>query len=101
MSTLVPPVVAGDVFLAKLEPHPRTRLRAVLGAALDLWCALSGGLLELTGSGDVVVRRRVDYAEELRIFAGPPESASRVLAEVREDLRRLTPEGFRDTWGIG
>jgi len=42
----------------------------VLAAAVDLWFATSGGLLELTTAGDVVVRRRHDGAEELRLFAG-------------------------------
>jgi hypothetical protein len=94
------PLAAGEVYVVHLEPHPRPRARRVLHAALDLWCATSGGMLELSSAGDVVVRRRCDDAEELRIFAGPPGTAAPMLHQVREDLEGLSPESFRAAWGL-
>lgn len=100
MTATLEPLAADEIYVVQLEPHPRPRARALLDAALDLWCATSGGLLELTRAGDVVLRRRVDGVEELRIFAGPPESAVPLLQEIREDLDLLSPEQFREAWGL-
>lgn len=94
------PVGADEVYVAGIEPHPRPRGRRVLEAALDLWCASFGGLMELSSAGDVVVRRRHDDGEELRLAAGPPQHAAGVLDEVRSDLARLDPEEFRAAWAI-
>ncbi|VXB81887.1 hypothetical protein [Nocardioides sp. AX2bis] len=94
------PVAADEVYVAGIEPHPRPRGRRVLEAALDLWCASFGGLMELSSAGDVVVRRRHDGVEELRLAAGPPQHATGVLQEVRDDLVRLDPEEFRAAWAI-
>lgn len=100
MTSTLEPLAASEVYRVLFEPHRRRPVRRVLAAALDLWCATSGGLLELTTAGDVVVRRRHDGAEELRLFAGPPQSAAPVLAELGADLARLSPEQFRSAWGI-
>lgn len=94
------PFTADEIYVVQLETHPRPRARLLLHAALDLWCATSGGLLELTRAGDVVVRRRFDQVEELRIFAGPPESAVPLLQGLRDDLEDLSPEEFREAWGL-
>lgn len=100
MTSTLDPVAAGEVYSCGIEPHPRTRRRQVLEGALDLWCASFGGLLELSSAGDVVVRRRHDGVEELRLAAGPPQHAAGVLDEVRHDLARLEPAAFRAAWGI-
>lgn len=100
MTATLEPLAADEVYAVLLEPHPRTRTRALLHAALDLWCATSGGLLELTRAGDVVVRRCHDGIEELRIPAGPPETAWPVLQQIRDDLETLSPEQFRRGWGL-
>lgn len=94
------PLAAAEIYHVHLEPHPRPRGRRILRAALDLWCATSGGLLELSSAGDVVVRRRVDDGEELRIFAGPPGTAAPMLNQIREDLEEFSPEDFRSAWGL-
>lgn len=93
-------VIALDLYLVKLEPVRRSRLRRVGVAALDLWCAMSGGLLELSSVGDVVVRRRTDDVEVLRMASGPPEQAAQTLNYVLEQLRELTPADFRSAWGV-
>jgi len=100
VSATLEPLAASEVYVVHLEPHPRPPVRRVLRAALDLWCAASGGMLELSSAGDVVVRRRHDDAEELRMFAGPPESAAPMLHQVRHDLEHLSPEDFRAAWGL-
>lgn len=94
------PLAADEVYVCHLEPRLIEPWRRVVGAVLDLWCATSGGLLELTSAGDVVVRRRSDDAEELRIFAGPPQSAAPMLNRLAEDLASMSPEEFRTAWGI-
>lgn len=100
MTATLDPLAADEVYVSRLEPHPASRWRRVVCAALDLWCAASGGLLELTSAGDVVVRRRSDGVEELRIFAGPPQVAAPMLTSVAADLAELSPEEFREAWGI-
>lgn len=95
------PLAADEVYVAGIEPHPRSVPRRVLDAVLDLWCASFGGLLELSGAADVVVRRRHDGGEELRIYAGPAQHAALVLAETTEDLAASSPQAFRAAWGIG
>lgn len=100
MTSTLEPLAADEIYAVLLEPHPRRRGPAVLRAALDLWCATSGGLLELTRAGDVVLRRRSDGVEELRIPAGPPEHAMPVLQQIRDDLAALSPEEFRRGWGL-
>lgn len=100
MTSTLDPVAADEVYSCGIEPRRRARRRRVLEAALDLWCASFGGLLELSSAGDLVVRRRHDDVEELRLPAGPPQHAAGVLDEVRHDLGRLDPAEFRAAWGI-
>ncbi len=100
MTSTLEPLAADEVYTAGLEPHPRSTSRRVLDTALDLWCASFGGLLELSGVADVVVRRRHDGGEELRLYAGPAQHAVLVLAETTEDLATCSPEEFRAAWGL-
>lgn len=100
MTATLEPLAADEVYVVSIEPHPRSPTRRILDAALDLWCASFGGLLELSGAADVVLRRRHDGGEELRIYAGPAQHAALVLAETAEDLTTSTPEEFRAAWGI-
>lgn len=92
------PALAGDLYEHHLEPHRRGRLRRAVLAAADIVAASLGGLLELSSAGEVVVRRRADAVELVRIPAGPPEEAAQVLAHVREQLETLSPAEFRDAW---
>ncbi len=94
------PVAADEVYRSSLEPPVRGRAGRVVCSALDLWCAMTGGLLELTSSADVVVRRRSDDVEELRVAGGAPTVSLSLLEQVRSDLLGMSPAEFRAEWGI-
>ena len=94
------PVDADEVYRAALEPRPRSTARRCLLGALDRWCATTGGRFELTRAADVVVRRRSDGVEELRLAVPVADDAPGWLALVRDDLLELDPEEFRAAWGI-
>ncbi len=100
MTATLEPLTAGDVYEHQLDVRPRGRLRQLVLGALDLWCAASGGSLELSRAGDVVVRRRVDGVEELRVPAGPVEDPAWVLDEVKQQLESMSPDEFRAYWDI-
>jgi len=100
MTTTIDPATADDVYTADVEPRRRDRLGRVAAGALDLWCAMAGGRFDLTNEADVVIRRRRDGALELRVRAGGPEAAAVLLEVMRGQLETLTPEEFRDGWGI-
>lgn len=93
-------MAADEVYLSVLEPRPRSRGRRVLLGALDLWCATTGGRMELTRAADVVVRRRSDRVEELRLPVPMADDAPLLLDLVRGDLEALSPDEFRRGWGI-
>lgn len=94
------PVDADEVYLAALEPRPRSTTRRVVLGLLDLWCATTGGRLELTRAADVVVRRRSDGVEELRLPVPAADDAPVWLALVRDDLVAYDPAEFRVAWSI-
>ncbi|GEP36867.1 hypothetical protein NPS01_05300 [Nocardioides psychrotolerans] len=94
------PASADEVYVHRLEPRRRGPVRRVLLGALDLWCATQGGLLELTRAGDIVVRRRSDGVEELRVPLVPGEDAALALDQIREQLESQAPDEFRARWGI-
>lgn len=100
MTETLEPLAAGEVYEAVVEPRRRTRGGRIGAAALDLWCAAFGGLFELSGEAEVVVRRRVDGGTELRVPAGDPESAGMLLSTVREQLETMAPDEFRATWSM-
>ena len=92
-------VVAEDLYLAKLEVR-RRKLPRVLTLIADLWCAAMGGLFELSSAGEIVVRRRTDDSEVLRVPAGGLSDAAMLLNELHEQLSAQSPAEFRETWGI-
>ncbi len=100
MLSTLDPVDADEVYVAALEPRPRSTTRRVLLGALDLWCATTGGRMELSRAADVVVRRRSDGVEELRVPVPSADDAPNWLAMVRDDLAAGDPEEFRAVWGI-
>jgi hypothetical protein len=100
MTATYEPVAADEIYTSAFEPPARGPVRRVVFSALDLWCAMTGGLLELTTSGDVVVRRRSDDSEELRVAGGSPAVSLPLLEQVRADLAAMTPDQFRAEWGI-
>lgn len=101
MTATYEPLTADEIYTSALEPPVRGRVGRVLRAALDLWCAMTGGLLELTSSADVVVRRRSDDGEEMRVAGAAPTVSLSLLEQVRIDLVAMSPDQFRSEWGIG
>ncbi len=91
-------VRAGEVYTAELEPRRRGPLARVGAQALDVLGAALGNALEFTTWGDVVVRHRSDGSEKLRIPVDGTEEAAQMLAVVRDQLERLSPEAFRAHW---
>jgi hypothetical protein len=100
MHPTLEPATAGEVYSADIEPRRRERFGRVVAGALDLWCATVGGRFELTGEGQVVVRRREDGGLELSVPAGGPEAAAVLLDVIRSQLADQAPDEFRAGWGI-
>lgn len=95
-----PDVRAGEVYAVALESpvSARGRWRARAHGALLAVGAMAGWYDEPT-AGDLVVRRRDDGCELLRVDAGPSEAAAQLLAHVRRQLDELSPRELRDAWG--
>ena len=100
MTATLDPQTASEVYVHAVEPRPRTAIRRFVLGALDLYCANFGGRLELTHAGDVVVRRRSDGVEELRIEVSSAEEAAETWQRVGEQLEELDPEEFRRAWSM-
>jgi hypothetical protein len=100
MTATLDPAFAGEVYVHTLEPRPRRRGGRLVAGVLDLWCATAGGQFELSSVGQVVVRRRSDGVAELRIPVGGGEAAATLLGLVGEQLQHLSPEEFREAWGV-
>lgn len=91
---------AVEIYRHELAPMRRGRLRRVLVGTVDLVAAMVGGLLELSSAGDVLVVRRSDEREVLRVPGGPPEEAAQLMHHVGQQLATLSPAEFRKRWGI-
>ena len=100
MTATLEPLDAGEIYSSVLEPRPRSAPRRLLASVLDLWCATTGGRMELTRAADIVVRRRSDGAEELRVPVPSADDAPVLLDVVREQLAALSPGEFRAAWGL-
>ncbi|GAA4126416.1 hypothetical protein GCM10022215_35990 [Nocardioides fonticola] len=94
------PEPAGAYYLAGIEPRRRGRVRTMVYAGLDLWCAMSGGAMELTRGIDVVVRRREDGDLVARMRVADAAAAAFAVDQLRRQLDDLTAEEFRDLWGL-
>ncbi|WP_324273391.1 hypothetical protein [Blastococcus brunescens] len=89
---------AADVFVADLRSRPGGWLLQGVrlpGAALS---ELFTGLFPSPSVHDVVVTRRDDGTEVLREPAGEPLHAGELLAQVRDELERLDPATFLESW---
>ncbi|WP_447645412.1 hypothetical protein [Nocardioides zeae] len=94
-----PPVLAADVYALELVAVRRSWPRRLGFAAY----AIVGGLLgdtPLQSRGDIVVRRRDDGSEALRMDAGADPDAERLLQHVHDHLHHLDVATFEDSWGI-
>ncbi len=91
---------AADVYSADLEPRPGGRLRHRLRVAGAFVAELAWGLLPGPTVFDVVVRRRDDGTEVLRVAPDEPGVPAASLAAVRAELDALGPEEFLAGWRV-
>jgi hypothetical protein len=90
---------ATDVYEATLQPRHGGRLLRS-GRLLAAFAAeLAWGLLPQPALSDVVVTRRRDGAEVLRVSAGDPNVSGEMLALVQRHLAELGPAAFLAEWG--
>lgn len=87
-------------FTAAVEPAQRPRGRRVLVWAGSLLAAAAFGLVHGPSLHQVVLRRRSDGAEILRLNVDDGTEADSLMEEVQEDLARLTVEEFSLEWNL-
>ena len=95
------PMAAVEVYVLRVESHHHGVVGRVVRGTLDLWCACFGGLMDLSRDADVVVRRRHDGGEELRLHAGDRERVAVLHEQLDDDLSTTSPAEFRAIWSIG
>ena len=93
-----PGIRAHHVFLASLEPRPGGRLLRSTRLAAAFLAELAWGLLPGPSLHDVVVTRRSDGAELVRVPAGDPLVPGDLLALVTRRLDELAPADFLAEW---
>ena len=91
-------VRAADVFTAELRPRPGGPLLHRLRIAGAFLSELLLQLLPTPAVHDVVVTRRDDGSEVLRVPASLPLLDGEALAQMRAELARLEPESFLREW---
>lgn len=94
------PQTADEVYRVALAGDRRPPLRRALVVALDVWFALSGGTLECSSAGTVEVHERHSGRRVLAIDVESPKVASHTLHHLRTELAELSPEEFREQWGV-
>ena len=92
-------VRAADVFVAELRPRHGGRLRHAARIAGAFLSQVAWQLLPPPDVHDVVVVRRTDGEEVLRVPAGDPLLPGEMLARVRAELQSSDPETFLAGWG--
>lgn len=92
---------ACDVYDAALWPRPGGRAVQALRVLGVVVTRAFLGLLSEPSLRDLVVRRRADGVEVLRIPAGDPEAAADLLSHVQRQLAALPAEGFAQKWALG
>ena len=90
---------AADRYAAALQPVPGGRLKRSARLAATFVAELAWGLLPSPTLFDVVVTRRADGAEVLRVGAGDPNVPGDMLGLVNQQLADLDPQTFLDEWG--
>ena len=89
---------ADDVFAAELRPRLGGPLRHRARVAAAFVSELLLQVLPVPSVHDVVVRRRDDGTEVLRVPAGDPYLAGDLLARIRAELADSDPESFLRAW---
>ena len=90
---------AADAYEATLQPRPGGRVLRSARLAAAFAAELAWGLLPGPSLHDVVVTRRADGAEVLRVSAGDPNVPGEMLGLVQRQLAELTPAAFLAEWG--
>ena len=90
---------AAELYEASLQPVPGGRLKRSARLAAAFVAELAWGLLPAPTLFDVVVTRRSDGAEVLRVGAGDPNVPGDMLGLVDRQLADLDPAAFLDEWG--
>ena len=89
---------AAELFTADLRPRPGGRLRHGLRLAGAFAAQLMWQLVPSPSVHDVVVTRRDDGSEVLRVPAEDPLLSGDLLAYVREQLAEQDPASFLAEW---
>ena len=89
---------AADVFAADLRQRPGGPLRHRARVAATFLSELLFQLLPVPSVHDVVVTRRDDGTEVLRLPAGDPYQEGDLLAQVRTELADSDAESFLRAW---
>ena len=91
---------AGSIYEARHDVRSRARILQI--AATGLWVALSALTMgRLTAPvPDVVVRRRADGRELLRLDTDSDQEAADLLDRVRADLAELGAAAFCARWQV-
>ncbi len=93
-------VRAAALYAADLEPRPGGRVRHAARIAGAFVAALAWGLLPAPTVHDVVVRRRDDGSEVLRVPTEDPQAPGHMLGAIRDELGAVTPEEFLARWSV-
>ncbi|MCZ2815674.1 hypothetical protein [Modestobacter sp. VKM Ac-2984] len=99
MSGAVDGVRAAEVYEATLQPRPGGRVLRGARLAAAFVAELAWGLIPGPSLHDVVVTRRADGDEVVRVSAGDPSVPGDMLALVRRQLGELSPAAFLAEWG--
>jgi hypothetical protein len=90
---------ASDVYEATLQPRRGGRLVRSARFLAAFAAELAWGLLPQPSLSDVVVTRRADGAEVVRVSAGDPNVPGEMLGLVQRHLAELSPAAFLAEWG--
>ena len=90
---------AADVYTATLQPRSGGRLVRSARLLAAFAAELAWGLLPQPSLSDVVVTRRADGAEVVRVSAGDPTVPGEMLGLVQRHLAELSPAAFLAEWG--
>ena len=93
-----PELRAADVFEAELRPRRGGRLMHAARIMGAFAAQLALQLIPSPDVHDVVVSRRDDGEEVLRVPAGDPLRPGELLAHVRRELESLDPAAFLAGW---
>ena len=91
---------AASVFEATLQPATGGRLLRGARVVAAFAAELAMGLLPAPSVSDVVVTRRRDGREVLRVPAGDPNVPGTMLGLMRSQLDELTAAEFMEEWGV-